>query len=78
MIRWLFDRLRRNAAVAPHRPRTAACSFCGRSYTDGPLIEAPNEVFICEECVALCAKLFADMRARGGPNPPPAPEPPGG
>lgn len=76
MIRWLLGKLRRPpVALDPPRRPTAVCSFCGRSYTDGALVEAPNNVFICEECVALCARLFADMRARGGPESPPPPDP---
>lgn len=41
------------------------CSFClmsnsaGRRMVGGPG-EAPNQVFICDECVALCAEILAE------------------
>ena len=43
------------------------CSFCGRagSQTD-TLIEGPNKVFICPECVELCHDIIRQNRKRGG------------
>lgn len=41
------------------------CSFCGRPsrasrrMVGGPG-EGPKQVFICEQCVALCAEIFAE------------------
>lgn len=42
------------------------CSFCWkpssavRRMVGGPG-EGPNQVFICDECVALCAEIMAEM-----------------
>jgi Glyoxalase superfamily protein/ClpX C4-type zinc finger len=60
------------AALQGHQaaaPEQASCSFCGKS-TVRSLIEggcsrdrsAPqNCVFICDECVALCAQVHTDL-----------------
>ncbi len=42
---------------------TASCSFCTRSEEDVRRLVAGPGVFICDECVALCAELV------GGPAP---------
>jgi len=45
----------------------AICSFCGRSATQAEtLIEGPNKVFICPECVELCHNIIRQNRKRGG------------
>lgn len=41
------------------------CSFCGKSssavrHMVGGPGEWPNQVFICDECVALCAEIMAE------------------
>jgi len=42
------------------------CSFCGKSQNDvKKLIAGPN-VFICDECVELCADILKDEDAKGG------------
>lgn len=49
-----------------HRPRSI-CSFCGRSANQAEtLIEGPNKVFICPECVGLCHNIIRQDRKRGG------------
>ena len=38
------------------------CSFCGKSRSQvSKLIQGPNGVFICDECVAACADILADQ-----------------
>jgi len=45
----------------------AICSFCGRSSSqDDTLIEGPNKVFICNECVDLCHNIIQQNRKRIG------------
>ena len=42
------------------------CSFCGKSQNDvKKLIAGPN-VFICDECVELCADILKDEDTKGG------------
>src|SRR4030066_181767 len=44
------------------KPR-AICSFCGRSGSQADtLIEGPNRVFICPECVELCHNIIHQNR----------------
>lgn len=47
----------------------AICSFCGRagSQTD-TLIEGPENVFICPECVELCHNIIKQNRRQSGPQ----------
>ena len=41
----------------------AICSFCGRSaHQADTLIEGPNKVFICPECVELCHNIIRQNR----------------
>lgn len=43
----------------------AICSFCGRSGNQADtLIEGPNKVFICPECVDLCHNIIQQNRRR--------------
>jgi ATP-dependent Clp protease ATP-binding subunit ClpX len=47
--------------------RAALCSFCGKSHREvGPLIEGPDNVFICGSCVELCQTIIQQERRRGG------------
>src|SRR5438132_1222942 len=50
------------------RNRNAYCSFCRKSYRDvGPLVEGPNDVYICGECIELCQSIIdQEKRRRGG------------
>src|SRR4051812_43526063 len=50
------------------RNRNAFCSFCRKSYRDvGPLVEGPNDVYICGECIELCQSIIdQEKRRRGG------------
>src|SRR5437868_1637322 len=58
----------RRPAGNPGRNRNAYCSFCRKSYPDvGPLVEGPNDVYICGECVELCQSIIdQEKRRRGG------------
>ena len=39
------------------------CSFCSRSSEDaGPIVEGPNGVFICSNCVELCHNIIRQER----------------
>lgn len=50
--------------------RELRCSFCGkprsavRHLVSGPG-QWPNEPFICDECVALCAEIMAEEEDEG-------------
>jgi hypothetical protein len=47
------------------KPRHAYCSFCRRSYQDvGPLVEGPDNVYICEECIRLCGTIIDQEKVR--------------
>jgi len=49
------------------RNRNAFCSFCRKSYRDvGPLVEGPNDVFICGECIELCQSIIDQEKRRRG------------
>src|SRR5882724_2449307 len=49
------------------RNRNAYCSFCRKSYRDvGPLVEGPNDVYICGECVELCQSIIDQEKRRRG------------
>ena len=54
------------------RKTKAICSFCGRSGSQADtLIEGPNKVFICPECVDLCHNIIRQNRKQvssGGIN----------
>lgn len=37
------------------------CSFCGRLEQEvGRLVQGPNNIFICEDCINLCSKVIKD------------------
>jgi ATP-dependent Clp protease ATP-binding subunit ClpX len=50
-----------------NRKTKAICSFCGRSGNQADtLIEGPDNVFICPECVELCHNIIKQNRQAGG------------
>ncbi|MCK4601399.1 MAG: ATP-dependent Clp protease ATP-binding subunit ClpX [Phycisphaerae bacterium] len=50
---------------SPKRPQT--CSFCHRSGEDvGPIVEGPEGVFICSNCVELCHNIIRQQQRRDG------------
>ncbi|MDB4786681.1 ATP-dependent Clp protease ATP-binding subunit ClpX, partial [Planctomycetaceae bacterium] len=50
--------------------KNANCSFCRKSYRDvGPLVEGPEDVYICGECIDLCQSILdQERRKRGNPR----------
>jgi len=51
------------------RKSKAICSFCGRSGSSADtLIEGPDNVFICPECVELCHNIIRQNRRQFGPK----------
>ncbi|HUT44766.1 MAG TPA: ATP-dependent Clp protease ATP-binding subunit ClpX [Sedimentisphaerales bacterium] len=54
------------AKKSNNRNSKAICSFCGRSGSQADtLIEGPDKVFICPECVELCHNIIRQDRKRG-------------
>ena len=50
-----------------NRKSKAICSFCGRSGNQADtLIEGPDNVFICPECVELCHNIIKQNRRQSG------------
>ena len=51
--------------------RVTTCSFCGKTSREvGPMVEGPNDVFICANCVDLCQNIFKQERRRVTTNRP--------
>lgn len=47
--------------------KNANCSFCRKSYREvGPLVEGPDDVYICGECIDLCESILDQERRRRG------------
>ena len=47
--------------------RNANCSFCRKNYREvGPLVEGPEDVYICGECIELCQSILDTERRRRG------------
>lgn len=47
--------------------RNANCSFCRKSYREvGPLVEGPEGVYICGECIELCQSILDQEKRRRG------------
>src|SRR5215510_7340319 len=47
--------------------RVTTCSFCGKTSREvGPMVEGPNEVYICSNCTDLCQNIFRQERRRVG------------
>ncbi len=45
--------------------RVTTCSFCGKSSREvGPMVEGPNDVYICASCTDLCQNIFKQERRR--------------
>ena len=45
--------------------KVTTCSFCGKTSRDvGPMVEGPNEVYICTNCTDLCQNIFRQERRR--------------
>ena len=47
--------------------KNANCSFCRKSYREvGPLVEGPDDVYVCGECIELCQSILHQERRRRG------------
>ncbi len=45
--------------------RVTTCSFCGKTSREvGPMVEGPNDVYICGNCTDLCQNIFKQERRR--------------
>jgi ATP-dependent Clp protease ATP-binding subunit ClpX len=45
--------------------KVTTCSFCGKTSREvGPMVEGPNEVYICAGCVDLCQNIFRQEKRR--------------
>ncbi len=45
--------------------KQAQCSFCHKSCREvGPLVEGPDNVYICSSCLELCQSILSDERKR--------------
>jgi ATP-dependent Clp protease ATP-binding subunit ClpX len=54
----------RGGPKAP-RNRTSSCSFCHRTGDDvGPIVEGPDGVYICANCVELCHNIVRQEQRR--------------
>ncbi|MHC4127520.1 MAG: ATP-dependent Clp protease ATP-binding subunit ClpX [Planctomycetota bacterium] len=41
------------------------CSFCGKTSREvGPMVEGPNDIYICSNCTDLCQNIFRQERRR--------------
>lgn len=53
------------------------CSFCGKAVTEvRRLIAAPDEVYICDECIRHCTTILEEEAAGLAPTYPPEGWPP--
>jgi ATP-dependent Clp protease ATP-binding subunit ClpX len=45
--------------------KVTTCSFCGKTSREvGPMVEGPNDVYICANCTDLCQNIFKQERRR--------------
>jgi ATP-dependent Clp protease ATP-binding subunit ClpX len=44
------------------KPKLLRCSFCGRSELEVRFLIAGADVFICDDCVDLCADIIAERK----------------
>ena len=51
----------------PGGKKNASCSFCRKSYREvGPLVEGPDDVYVCGECIELCQSILDQEHRRRG------------
>ena len=63
----ILEREAKMAKQSNTKKTKAICSFCGRSATrSDTLIEGPNKVYICPECVELCHSIIRQNRKQAG------------
>ena len=60
----------RKPKLAPDGSAPLYCSFCGKTNHEvctliaGPIVSGPTAVFICDECVDLCADIIKQQRRK--------------
>ncbi|NLW87280.1 MAG: ATP-dependent Clp protease ATP-binding subunit ClpX [Planctomycetes bacterium] len=53
------------------RRKPQICSFCHRPSDDvGPIVEGPNNIFICSNCVELCHNIIRQEQRKASANTP--------
>ncbi len=55
-------------------PPPLRCSFCGKDQHQVERLIAGPAVYICDECVELCAEILAEERQPGAAHPPADPQ----
>lgn len=51
----------------PSGKKNASCSFCRKNYREvGPLVEGPDDVYVCGDCIELCQSILEQERRRRG------------
>ena len=51
----------------PTGKKNASCSFCRKNYREvGPLVEGPDDVYVCGDCIELCQSILEQERRRRG------------
>jgi ATP-dependent Clp protease ATP-binding subunit ClpX len=49
--------------------KVTTCSFCAKTSRDvGPMVEGPNEIYICANCTDLCGNIFKQEKRRVAPG----------
>jgi ATP-dependent Clp protease ATP-binding subunit ClpX len=47
--------------------KNASCSFCRKNYREvGPLVEGPDNVYVCGDCIELCQSILEQEKRRRG------------
>jgi ATP-dependent protease Clp ATPase subunit len=47
-------------------PPDACCSFCKKPrHETGPMVEGPNQIYICPKCVDEASRIVQQMRQEG-------------
>jgi len=45
--------------------KVTTCSFCGKTSREvGPMVEGPNDIYICSNCTDLCQNIFRQEQRR--------------
>ncbi len=57
--------IRKGEPTGPRGRKVTTCSFCGKTSREvGPMVEGPNEVYVCANCTDLCQNIFRQERRR--------------
>jgi ATP-dependent Clp protease ATP-binding subunit ClpX len=55
------DQRRLRRAQTPSRSESLNCSFCGKNRDEVQTLVAGPDVYICDECVALCVEFVDEL-----------------